>query len=305
MNYKIAGFDIPHVDQEDKLRRILGSALKSKLGKDVTESYENNLMYWSTEHFDLNKVKIFIDSSHEEQAQILHLCNQALLEEAYLIEKAGVGYMSKMVLLAETTEERMLYALFSADEVTHLAQISSFLPSEIVATNNPFLQLLAEVAETSDKAVLIFVLQVILEGWGLTHYRNLAKNCQRAQLKAILQSFLEDESRHHATGVRLCEQMSIENQATQKTIFEILASFLQMVQVGPQGVVAAVEQVKGGLSRQQKITIFQELGAEYHSSSRLNLLRSLMIYPQTRTIVQQLDEQNAFKPFSPEQCVIV
>ncbi|OKH34959.1 hypothetical protein NIES2101_38215 [Calothrix sp. HK-06] len=300
MNYKITGFDIPHVSKEDKLRRILDSALQSKVGKikfSITDS-----IYWSAEHFDLDKVDIFAASTLEEQTKILHLCNQTLLEEAYFIEKAGIGYMSKMVMLAETTEERMLYALFSADEVAHLTKISSFLPNpELVSTSNPFLHLLADVAETSDKAVLIFVLQVILEGWGLTHYRNLAKNCINTELKAVLQSFLEDESRHHATGVRLCEQVSIEHQS-QKTIIEILASFLQMVQVGPQGVVAAVEQVKGSLSRQQKITVFQQLGAEYHSSSRLNLLRGLMTNPQTLLIVQQLDEHNAFTPFTSEQC---
>lgn len=300
MNYKISGFDIPYVSTDDKLRRILDSALQSKVGKIKFST--SDLIYWNAKHFDLDKVDIFTASTLEEQTQILHLCNQTLLQEAYFIEKAGIGYMSKMVTLAETTEERMLYALFSADEVTHLAKISSFLPNpELVSTNNPFLHLLADVAETSNKAVLIFVLQVILEGWGLTHYRNLAKNCINTELKAVLQSFLEDESRHHATGVRLCEQVFIKPQA-QKTIIEILASFLQMVQVGPQGVVAAVEQVKGNLSRQQKITVFQQLGAEYHSSSRLNLLRGLMTNPQTHSIVQQLDARNAFTPFTSQQC---
>jgi hypothetical protein len=195
----------------------------------------------------------------------------------------------------------MLYALFSADEVTHLAQISAFLPNpELVSTNNPFLQLLADVAETSSKSVLIFVLQVILEGWGLTHYRNLSKNCQHPQLKAILQSFLDDESRHHATGVRLCEQISLNE--SHNTIVEILASFLQMVQVGPQGVVKAVELVKGSLSRQQKITIFEQLGALTHSSSRLNLLRSLITNSQTHTILQELDARHCFTPWIPERC---
>jgi rubrerythrin len=301
MNDKITGFDIPHTSKEDKLRRILDSALESKIGK-VKPSI-SDFTYWGAEHFDLDKVDIFTNSTKEEQTKILELCNQNLLEEAYFIEKAGVGYMSKMVMLAETTEERMLYALFSADEVTHLARISSFLPNpELVSTNNSFLHLLADVAETSDKAVLVFVLQVILEGWGLTHYRNLSKNCQHPQLKAILQSFLEDESRHHATGVRLCEQVSLHE--SQQTIIEILASFLYMVQVGPQGVVAAVERVLGSLSRQQKISVFQQLGAEAQSSTRLKLLRSLITNSQTSAIVQELDARNCFTPFLPEHCLL-
>ncbi|MBD1882014.1 ferritin-like domain-containing protein [Coleofasciculus sp. FACHB-T130] len=300
---KTAGFDLPHIPSDDKLHRVLSSALKSRLGDDpISPEFMSN-SYWDAAHFGLEKVKIFQDSSQQEQAEILRRCSSGLLEEAYFIEKAGVGYMAKMVLLAETTEERMLYALFSSDEVTHLAQISRFLPEkDLVGTDDPFLRFLADLVETQDKTVLLFVLQVVLEGWGLSHYRSLAKDCVNPQMAAILEGFLQDESRHHGTGVTLFNQMSV-SQASQATIIETLALFLQMVRVGPQSVVTAIEQVKGHLSRQQKLNIFQELDTETHSGIRLNLLRSLMRGEEAGIIVQELEDRGAFQPFPAEKCV--
>ncbi|MEC4816257.1 MAG: ferritin-like domain-containing protein [Scytonema sp. PMC 1069.18] len=303
-NYKIAGFDLPNLSQEDTLCRVLSSALNSRLGKQKEER-ENVLLfsYWDVNYFSLDRVKIFLHSTPEEQAEILHLCNCGLLEEAYFIEKAGVGYMAKMVALAETTEERMLYALFSADEATHLAQINRFLPyNKLVETDNPFLRLLEDVVESQDKAVLLFVLQVVLEGWGLSHYRNLAKQCQNSNLSSVLSVFLQDESRHHGTGVKLFDRMTLAK-SSQETIIQTLTLFLQMVQVGPQSVVAAIEKVKGYLSRSQKVQIFQELDTENHSGSRLLTLRSLMRNPHAGVIVEELETRGAFQPFPVEKCI--
>ncbi len=308
-NQKISGFDLPHAPAENKLRRVLSSALTSRLGKPHPQPLSHKergekFIYWDARHFDLEKVNIFIESPIEEQVEILHICNYKLLEEAYFIEKAGVGYMAKMVTLAETTEERMLYAIFSGDEATHLAQISQFLPTpEIVGTDNVFLRFLGDLVESSDKTVLLFILQILLEGWGLSHYRSLAKDCQDSDLSSVLWGFLQDESRHHATGVTLFEQ-TIVSKSSQETIIETLALFLQMVQVGPQSVVAGIEKVKGHLSQPQKVKIFEELETENHSGTRLQLLRSLLLHPNTEIIVAELEARGAFQPFSAEKCVI-
>lgn len=301
-NYKIAGFDLSHVHEEDKLCRVLSSALKSRLGKHPESTELTNYQYWDAGYFSLDKVKVFRDSTAEEQAEILHLCSCGLLEEAYFIEKAGVGYMAKMVTLAETTTERMLYALFSSDEVTHLVQISRFLPTQVVGTNNPFLRLLGDLVETQDKTVLLFVLQVVLEGWGLSHYRSLAKECQNLDLGSVLWGFLQDESRHHGTGVTLFDRMVVAK-SSKEMIIETLALFLQMVQLGPQSVVAAIEKVKGHLSHLQKVQIFEELDTETHSGTRLVLLRSLMRNPNAGIIVEELEARGAFQPWTAEKCV--
>ncbi|MBW4609210.1 MAG: ferritin-like domain-containing protein [Hassallia sp. WJT32-NPBG1] len=309
IQHKTAGFDLPHLQQQDKLHRLLCSVLL-KRGRDGENKETNSLCpllpapcpYWDATHFNLHNVEIFTDAAADEQAEILQLCSCGLLEESYFIEKAGMGYMAKMVLLAETTGERMLYALFCGDEASHFDQICRFLSTPEPVANNLFLRFLEDLIESQDKTVLLFVLQVVLEGWGLSHYRSLAKDCINADLSLMLHSFLQDESRHHATGVTLFDRIDV-TPSSQNTIIETLASFLQMVQVGPQSVVAAIEKVKGDLSRQQKVKIFAELDTETHSGSRLKLLRSLMSHPNAEIILQQLDQRGSFHPLPPEKCV--
>jgi rubrerythrin len=148
----------------------------------------------------------------------------------------------------------------------------------------------------------LFVLQVVLEGWGLSHYRHLAKTCQDAELARVLSSFLQDESRHHATGVALFNQKML-SAASRVAIIEIMALFLQMIQVGPQRLIAAIEQVLGHLSRQQKIRILEELDTETHSGSRLSQLRGLIEQEATGIITQELEERGYFKPLPADQCV--
>lgn len=296
---KIVGFDLPHLDAEHRLQRILTAALPAQ----KPNNNQLKLNYWNADFFNLNQVKIFKESDINEQAQILEIANLSLLTESYFIEKAGVGYMAKMVLLAETVEERMLYGLFTADEATHLQQIINFLPNtDLTNTDDPFLNLLSEVVESEDKIVLLFVLQVILEGWGLSHYRRLSKQCQNPILGEIFDNFLQAESRHHATGTTLFNQRSI-SPSSQKVILEILTQFLLMVQVGPQGILAAIEQVKGELTKVQKIQILEELDTETHSGTRLKILHSLMSIPSANTILQTLEEKGCFQPLPAYQCV--
>jgi len=296
---QIAGLNLPHQTTNHRLKRVLQAALPSQ----PTSQSNLTLPYWNAEFFNLNQVRIFQEARNFEQSAILEIVDRSLLEEAYHIENAGVGYMAKMALLAETIEERMLYGLFAADEATHLSQICSFFPKiALTSHQDNFLSLLAEVVAGTDKTVLLFVLQVVLEGWGLSHYRRLAKECLHPGLAEVFSSFLDAEARHHATGSLLFEEISIAK-SSQTLIIEILANFLMMVQVGPQNVLNAIAQVKGHLSRSQKIQILEELDTETHSGTRLQLLRSLMQGKSADAIVQALDDRGAFVPLPAHQCV--
>ncbi len=291
----VAGLDLP-VSQDEKLQRILASALGGG-----TEPNYCPILPWDAAYFGLDRVTYFQQASIEQQRQILQITNRQLLEEAYFVEKAGMGYMAKMVLLAESIEERMLYSLFSADEAIHLSQIRGFLASEPENTADPFFQLLAELAAIDDRVVLIFVIQVVLEGWGLSHYRSLAQDCQIPALVVLFTGFLQEESKHHATGVTLFQ--TVECAVTQQALMlEVLAKFLQMVQVGPQGVVSAIGQVLGGVSIAQRVKVFEELDTQAHSGTRLRLLQKLMQTGGGGEMVDRLIEKGAFEPLSPNIC---
>jgi tRNA isopentenyl-2-thiomethyl-A-37 hydroxylase MiaE len=299
----VAGFDLPSWPAQEQLQRLLATTLQQRGGESINPVSHN---YWNAQFFGLDRVKIFQDSSPTEQAAILHIANFSAIAESYWIEKAGMGYMAKMVLLAETTEERMLYSLFAADEATHFAQIKQCWPAadlDKLNCSDPFLHFLADLVETADQQVILFVIQVVLEGWGLHHYRSLANNAQEPAIANMFQKFLQDESRHHGSGVLLFNQLALTKDSYQ-SIVEALAKFLGMVQVGPQGMVGAIDRVKGHLSRAQKIQILTEIDTETHSGSRLQILQSLMQQsPSAASMIQALVEQNAFEPLPPARCL--
>lgn len=299
MPSNVSGFGLPTLELDDTLNRVLVSALGDRKIADMSVSDIPDT-YWKPNYFDLDQVAIFQSASVLEQQQILQQLNQGLLQESLYIEQAGVGYMAKMVLMADSTQERMLYSLFAADEATHFAQLQPYVPATTINTlDDPFLELLSDIVDNPDKAVLLFVLQVVLEGWGLTHYRHLAKGCHHRALRNLFQSFLQAEARHHGTGVTLLSQLQISH-GSQAVIVACLASFLQMVRVGPQRVINAIATTKGHLSRSQKILILQQLDTVAHSHQRLQLLKSLMV-KTGGTIVNELENKGLFHPLSPEE----
>ncbi|MBF2064939.1 MAG: ferritin-like domain-containing protein [Calothrix sp. C42_A2020_038] len=292
----ITGSHLP--EKEDKLLCWLSSELGTRLGQPRKPCITSNLsIYWGASYFGLDKVKTFQLSNQNQQYEILRLCCSAVIEHVYSIEKACVSYMSKMVLMHETTEEQMLYALFSADEVKHIAQIRNFLPTVQRIEENRLLRFLNSLIDTQNKAVILFIL-LLLDGWSLSYYRSLAIECREPDLSFILQSFLPDKSRHHATEVMLCHNLPLTLES-QSAIVETLSKFLQIMRVEPQyTIVWAIEQIKGDLSPHQKIRIFEELDTETQSATRLKFLRSLMRNPNSGNIVQMLEARGVFQPFS-------
>ena len=51
--------------------------------------------------------------------------------------------------------------------------------------------MLASLIEEGDRESLVFIIQVILEGWGLTHYRSLAQGCQSEDFTEVLKALFE------------------------------------------------------------------------------------------------------------------
>lgn len=301
----IAGFALPHASANSKLHRLLGAALpKEVMQPNQSQPHQPACIgldtAWQPDFFKLNHVTLFQESTLAEQAEILAIANRNLLEESYRIEQAGVGYMAKMVLLAETQEERSLYALFTGDEAQHLAQIQQFLPQELALPADPFLQLLTQVVEQAEKPLMQFVLQVVLEGWGLTHYRRLATSCQQPQLQACFSGFIEAEARHHGLGLVAFDQTGLSS-AQETAVLDIMSQFLHMIQVGPQTLLQAIATVKGSLSRSQRIQVLTELDTVTHSGQRLQTLYRLMRTAHTQRLLDTLGDRGCFQPLSAEQ----
>lgn len=288
------------------LYAVLHSALKSRAA-DPPLNTSRRESYWPASHFGLHRAAVFCEASAEEQASILAGCSRDLLAESYFIEKSGMFFAAKMALLAESAQERMLYSLFAADEATHFSWIASYAASESAAEylDHAFIRLLDEILQSDDKPALTCIVQVVLEGWGISHYHALMRDCLDGDLRAVFEKIIKDEARHHASGVILLnEQPTTASQRA--AIIEALRSLLLLVQVGPQAVVAQIERVKGRLSSAQRERAFAALDCERETAKKLETLKTLIRQMAfAGEILEALDGRGAFRPFSAVECAAV
>ena len=289
-----------HLQGNDKLNTIVKNGLQKLVGSEGLDP--SPTPQWAAEFFNLHQCKAFSEAPATKQEEILGKCSAGVLEEALFIEQSGLAFGAKMGLLAESVEERMLYALFMSDEATHYHQVRRFLPGlGAQCTPSEFHVLLAQLIEEGDRESLVFTIQVVLEGWGLIHYRTLADNCLSPEFEGVLHSILRDEARHHGSGLVLCKRRGLPEQS-HEFVFEILSRFLGMIQRGPQSVVAAIEEVSGGFTKSQRIKTFEDLDAVAHSQERLTLLRGLMEQDGFHKIVDRLNSLHLFTAKSAREC---
>jgi hypothetical protein len=212
-----------------------------------------------------------------------------------------------MSLLSESDEERMLYSLFASDEAVHFNWISSFVSENSIADYacDPFIRFLAEVLQEEDRLILSYIIQVILEGWGIAHYRALAADCNDEELTGFFESILRDEARHHRSGVILFNEQEPSVDEIEK-IIRVLARLFLMVQVGPQMVVSQVERVKGRLSGEQKIRAFEELSCKQETVRKIETLKSLIRSAAcAEFILDELERNGSLRAFSASECAAV
>lgn len=302
VNIQIATrLDSPELPGGHSLHKVIDSALK---GRPAFHNPDRTRIFWSAEHFRLDKVSLFQGASEEERRMILERCSQNVLAEAYYVEKCGMYFASKMSLLAETTEERVLYSLFGADEAAHYNWIKQFACTDVVNEHlaNPFVRMLDELLRREDPATLVYLVQVILEGWGISHYHSLMSDCLDDDLRRVFETILKDEARHHGSGLVLfSERQSSAPQVG--TITSNLARFFRLVQVGPQAVVSAIERVKGQLSREQRERTFNELDCQADTAKKIATLCALIKAADgADEILASLERGGFLRPFTATEC---
>jgi len=285
------------VEVKDSGPSEITNLLYRKIGQPPKPDITELSGLWGADSYDLENVDIFKESSLSEKLLVLEDCARGRLEEAYHIEKSGMAFTSKMTLLADTLEERKLYCQFSADEANHLEAITSFLPN--ISENhkdNPFIQLLADIINTGARRPLIFIIQVLLEGWGIDHYQGMFNSCRSIALGEVLSKIIKDEAGHHGSGLMLFN----ENEMTpteMNYVVDTLKIFFQMVQVGSVGTVSSIEKVKGHLSSSQKIGLLHQLQSRENAQRKLNVLKKLMHKAESNKIIEALEKNNCFRAF--------
>ncbi len=288
-----------HTHRDSSLGRVVASRYKKILANTSDEKF------WDESSFDLKNVAIFQNCSEEVREKIIFENCQDRIEEAFHIEKSGMAYGAKMTLLSETLDERILYGTFTGDESRHFQLISKYIQRrEISAESNPFLQLLSSMIETAPKKSLVFMIQVLLEGWGMDHYNSMAKSCLNSSLKEDLSSILADEASHHGSGLILFneESLSLEDRDYIKLSLE---SFFSMVQCGPLSVFNRVTESVNGLSTNNKREILIQMNAMKSTQTKLDQLVSLMKKSGAHDLLSEMDSRGKLKSFDIDQMLSI
>lgn len=295
-----AGLGLRRLEPGHGLRPLLGAA-DLKAGVEGGRAAPADAA-WPASYFGLDRASAYRRLAPPRRAAVLRRLAAGLLSESARIERVGLAFAAKMILLSRSEEERRLYALFAADESRHLAEVSRFLPADPgPAARGPFLVLLGEIVERGGKPGLTRLIQVVLEGWGLTHYGSLARSCRDEALRRVLRRVLKDEALHHGSGVVMSRKEPL-GRAERREVRAWLLRLCALVQAGPQAAVEALEAVGGPLARRAREQAFAELACETHSAERLALLRGLVASCGEAPLVESLEDAGAFRPFSAADC---
>ncbi len=293
--------DAPHAGKDSPLYRMIAS----KTGSTSLPNLDvlDYAALWSAQWWGLDSSSVFAKFSAEKQNDVLSRCNQSLLSEAYFIEKSGLSYSAKMVLTAKNTDEAQLFALIGADEAKHLAWSEPYLSADAKQLpRGHFLSFLSNLIEEYPPKLLVFLVQIILEGWGLDHYNRLAKSCAHPELSKIFAAILKDEALHHRSGAVLFDATQFSRRDF-SLIEDALQHYTLMVRVGPQTALSAVDEVAGGLSNTELQEVLVALRHEEETPRKLSLLRNLMNQPQVDQVVEILDSEQCFLPVSLREAV--
>jgi hypothetical protein len=258
---------------------------------------------WDAAYFGLDRIARFRDADPAVRQRVLDDCARGLLAESWRIERCGVEYCARMTLAAEGDDERRMFALIGADEALHASWLAPWIEA-MAPEPDPFNRFITGLAEAGNPQPLAYVLQVVLEGFGIAHYGGLAADCRAAGLAETFARMARDEALHHAAGLAAFRPDALTD-GDRRFLEEATYAFLQMIRCGPQGVVAALDRGIGIGAHGDATDVFAALDAEQSSAAKLARLRTLMAQPGMEWLIGTLERGGAFAACPAADCAQV
>lgn len=285
-------------DRQARLRRV-GTRLLRKRGLPGAPR-ENAAGAWDAAYFGLDRLPAWRGASEAQRVAALRACNGALIDESWGIERTGIVFCARMVLLAEGLEERRLFSLIGAEEAMHSAWLEPWRTARADEAD-AFNRFIESLVQSGARQPLAFLLQVVLEGFGIAHYAGLARSCRDAALARTLKTMAQDEAAHHAAGLAAFSADQLSS-AEGRFLAEGAGALLDWMRCGPQRVVAALDAALGGLGRSGINTAFDNLHDPALDAAKLAELRRLMALPSMTWLVDELEARGSFTPRNAAQC---
>jgi hypothetical protein len=286
--------DLP---KEHQLNNLLDKALDQVT---VSQRDENApTILWGPERYRLHQAKAWNNLDKPLQEQMLTRITELNLSLSCFIEKSGHNYGAKMILLADSLQEKSIYALFAAEEAIHLREFQNFMQFTPDPEKHwhPMLNPLAKAIEEGEKQTCVHIIQVLLEGFGMAHYGGLSQDCLYAPLKKSYERILMDEARHHGTGVILArggETTPLEKDQ----IFEYTREFIHALQTA-HWILGELEKVGGELSSAEKKQFWEDIDFVNTLGTRLQKMKEMIQKVDRIGLVERLDKDKVFEVIDP------
>ncbi|MFY7991734.1 MAG: hypothetical protein ACOVP4_00450 [Bacteriovoracaceae bacterium] len=250
---------------------------------------------WGKERYQLEKSSLFMGLDEEKQNKILAKMTQLNLSLSCYIEKSGHNYGAKMILLSDSIQEKSLYSMFVAEEAIHLKEFSHFVQFKIDPQIHwhPMLNPLAKVIQQGEKNTCLYVIQVLLEGFGMSHYNSLKNDCEYRPLVNVFNRILKDEARHHGAGLIMAKESQLKK-IEREEIFEYTREFVKALQ-SANWVIEVIEEFSSPISKQEKKKHYEETQYQSTIEKRLLMLKEMLLKADKENLVRDLEADGVFK----------
>jgi len=287
-----------NLEKDHPLHKLLNKTLEAK----TVSSPQPNLdpIIWKASRYDLQKAKLFTELDNHSQGEVQKYISELNLSLSYFIEKSGHNYGAKMILLSDTIEEKSLYSLFVAEEATHLKEFTNFMNFDIDLKHHwhPMLNCLSQAIQEGEKNTLTFIIQVLLEGFGIAHYASLRDDCSNELLKKTYDQILIDEARHHGAGIILSGKAKL-SKLEEDQIFEYTRMFIKALQQADWLFKATSRFTNNDITKEDKSLFYEQIGYTKKLSARLLKLKAMIAKVDQTGLIENLEREDIFTPSVP------
>ncbi len=282
----------PKIETNHKATKLLETALNHLTVSKAQENLPDYL--WPETRFQLHQSRLWKNLNPDVKKNALSLLSQRNLASSWWIENSGRTYGAKMVILAQTHEEKSLHALFTAEEAIHMREFENFMNFSVnwELHSHPMLKPLELVIKQGDRETLLLIVQVLLEGFGLFHYQSLSEDCLSMELKSTYQRILKDEARHHGTGIVFAQEMN-PNKESIDHMFEFSREFINSF-VNVDWIQTSIEKYYRPLSMKEIKDLKEDLQTEKINTFRKQKFKEMIQKVDQFGLTERLSQERVF-----------
>lgn len=288
--------------QLNGLNRILENYC-SYSGVNKAAAFNTNDTRWSAEFYSADRSSVFRSLTLQQQHDIVKGFDYRVLSEIQWVEVVAMSFANRMSSSAKTTSERELYSFIGSDEARHLHLINSIIgtPKEVDVQNNYFLKMVGDIIDKENRDVLVFFMQVILEGWGIHHYTDLSRACNDPYTKSVLSTIVQDEASHHGSGLLIFKEDRLASE-DQKKIFGVMEIFMECLRSGPSNLINPIAQAAGGMNQAEVLSFLEETNFQTRAQGQLHYIHMMLLKSKAHKLVSHLKNLGAFDTINLQDC---